>query len=733
MATLVLTTVGAIVGGPAGAIVGAAIGNRIDQSLFAPKGRSGPRLSDLSVQGSAYGTPIPRLYGRVRASGNIIWSRGLKETARSSGGKRSGGRTTSYSYSASFAVLVSARPIVRIERIWADGKVLRNASGELTSPGQIRFYLGDERHVADPLVTAAEGAGDAPAYRGRAYVVFEDLELGEFANRIPNLSFEVIADETDPTVGTIATDLLTATSVSAETSGLAYGVTGFFAARPARLADWVGTLSLLTPIRIRETGGRLLLADDAVPTDFAIDEGDIVDPVKSSSRIGRAAAAATSIAIGYLDPARDFQPGLQRALRSAPVAAIADAIELPAAIDASIAKAAATAELQRRWTRRTSLRRVIGVRGIAASPGDRILVDGAAVVVRNMRLEAMRVELELEPLTGATPAVPAEPGRADGNLGLPQGTTVAEVFESYPLGDEPAGLLRVRVAAAGSGAGWRRAGAWFSRDGGANWQDAGTVGGPAAIGTLAASTGSGDSACWDDVNAIEVAMVSPAIWLESRSDLSVLAGANLARVGNELIQFGSVEAIAAKRFRLTRLLRGRRGSESSVHPAGTPFILLSADGVLPVDLPIDAGASTVRFKVVAPHEAFLAAPEQLLTLTGRGAAPLAPVHLTARRLADGSLALTWIRRSRFGFGWPDSGDVPLGEVREAYICRLAAGSAVIERQTDLPQLTISAAEQVDTFGSLPDEVDVTVAQVGEWRGEGAPARRIFHFGGGSPA
>jgi hypothetical protein len=102
-------------------------------------------------------------------------------------------------------------------------------------------------------------------------------------------------------------------------------------------------------------------------------------------------------------------------------------------------------------------------------------------------------------------------------------------------------------------------------------------------------------------------------------------------------------------------------------------------------------------------------------------------------LADGSLALTWIRRSRFGFGWPDSGDVPLGEVREAYICRLAAGSAVIERQTDLPQLTISAAEQVDTFGNLPDEVDVTVAQVGEWRGEGAPARRIFHFGGGSPA
>lgn len=31
-----------------------------------------------------------------------------------------------------------------------------------------------------------------PAYRGIAYLVIEDLELGEFGNRVPQLSFEVI-------------------------------------------------------------------------------------------------------------------------------------------------------------------------------------------------------------------------------------------------------------------------------------------------------------------------------------------------------------------------------------------------------------------------------------------------------------------------------------------------------------------------------------------------------------
>ncbi|WP_339746923.1 glycoside hydrolase/phage tail family protein [uncultured Maricaulis sp.] len=34
-------------------------------------------------------------------------------------------------------------------------------------------------------------AGDAPAFRGTAYVVFEDLPLDEFGHRIPNLSFEI--------------------------------------------------------------------------------------------------------------------------------------------------------------------------------------------------------------------------------------------------------------------------------------------------------------------------------------------------------------------------------------------------------------------------------------------------------------------------------------------------------------------------------------------------------------
>lgn len=130
MATIALSVIGgALAGplGPLGAAVGSLAGSWIDRAwLSGGKDREGPRLDDLSVQSADYGAPLARHYGTVRSSGPVIWSSELRETAHTTGGgKRSGGRTTSYSYSASFAVVISGRPIDGVGRIWADGKLLR--------------------------------------------------------------------------------------------------------------------------------------------------------------------------------------------------------------------------------------------------------------------------------------------------------------------------------------------------------------------------------------------------------------------------------------------------------------------------------------------------------------------------------------------------------------------------------------------------------------------------------
>ena len=75
MATLVLTAVGSAIGGPIGGAIGAIIGQQVDQNiLFRPKGREGPRLQELAVQTSSYGSQIPRIYGKMRVAGTVVWA-----------------------------------------------------------------------------------------------------------------------------------------------------------------------------------------------------------------------------------------------------------------------------------------------------------------------------------------------------------------------------------------------------------------------------------------------------------------------------------------------------------------------------------------------------------------------------------------------------------------------------------------------------------------------------------
>src|SRR3982751_6657677 len=118
MATLVLTAAGAFIGGQQGAAIGALIGQRIDAELFKPKGREGPRLTDLRLQTSSYDSAIPRVFGTMRVAGNVIWSTDLIES-RSTSHHKGQPSSTTFSYSASFAVLLSGRAIAGVGRIWA--------------------------------------------------------------------------------------------------------------------------------------------------------------------------------------------------------------------------------------------------------------------------------------------------------------------------------------------------------------------------------------------------------------------------------------------------------------------------------------------------------------------------------------------------------------------------------------------------------------------------------------
>lgn len=214
MATLALAAVGAAVGSallPSGIAVlgatltGAAIGTQIgalagsyiDQALFGASGGSkqvqGPRLSDLHVTASTEGAAIPRIYGRVRSGGQVIWATDFEEEAvtqeANGGGKGIGGgdgaTQTTYRYYANFAVALAEGEIASIGRVWANGQEIDLS--ELT----YRLYTGTPDQPADSLIQSHEGAANTPAFRDTAYIVFERLALAAHGNHLPQLSFEI--------------------------------------------------------------------------------------------------------------------------------------------------------------------------------------------------------------------------------------------------------------------------------------------------------------------------------------------------------------------------------------------------------------------------------------------------------------------------------------------------------------------------------------------------------------
>lgn len=164
-------------------------------------GREGPRLSDQLVSSSAEGAPIAIGFGTLRLAGNMIWAQPIKERKQTSrgGGKGGvgggGGGFTEYSYSGSFAIGFAEGRARRLLRVWADGKLVFDRTGD--SPNtkieglELRFYPGSETQQPDPLIAAEEGAARTPAFRGLCYLVFEDMELAEFGNRLPQITAEI--------------------------------------------------------------------------------------------------------------------------------------------------------------------------------------------------------------------------------------------------------------------------------------------------------------------------------------------------------------------------------------------------------------------------------------------------------------------------------------------------------------------------------------------------------------
>ncbi len=684
MATMVLTVAGGLIGGPIGAAIGGLLGNAVDHAVLGGgQRREGPRLSDLKVQTSSYGTQIPKLFGTMRVAGSVIWATDLIEHQdRQSGGKGRPG-TTTYSYTASLAVALSARPILGVGRIWADGQLLRGAAGDFKARTGFRLHPGGEDQAADPLIVAAEGAGMAPAHRGIAYAVFEDLELAPWGNRIPSLTFEVQADPAPVSAGAIAQAL---GATLAGDPGIA--LSGF-AAQGASLSAVAGTLAEASggwfgegPVLHCGTGTAQMVADEGA----------------GGARAIRTVAAATRsprvVTLSHYDPARDWQIGVQRAGGTG-VSLHERRLELPAAIDAGAARTLAEAILLRAETERTRRTLHLGWHALAIAPGARLRIADTPGVWRvdSWKLEAMTVTLDCVMLAPEIASLPASSGRVLGAGDHAIGQTVIHAFELPPVDSVAASVPRIAITAAGEAAGWRRAALLLRDDDGAGWQAIGGTRGVAVLGHILIPPQAASPHIEDRRSSVEVELAHAGMRLDDADTRSLDAGANLAMLGDELIQFAHAERLDGARWRLSGLWRGRRGTGHRIgsQAAGDRFVLLDADALAVIDVPQAKPGSEMR--VLAEGAGDLGnAAQARAGVDGISLLPLAPVHLAAQRLPGGGMQLRWARRSRSDWQWRDGSDVAAEPGGERYRVTLTPDTgAAWSVETRAPEMTLEAA------------------------------------------
>lgn len=580
--------------------------------------------------------------------------------------------------------------------------MLRGAGGDLKVGGAVRIYTGQADQPADPLMSGAEGAA-CPAYRGLAYVVFEGLQLAEYGNRIPALSFEVIADTGPLLLQAMLDPVVPGCDAAVELTGLE----GFTVEGSA--ADLLGQLDPLFPLDCDACDGTLTIRPERNQAGPVSLPAPAVSPAsedfgqQSGFARNRSLSSETPFSVlRYYDPDRDFQPGAQRS--HLPTQGQPRVLELPATIAAGAARSLIEAATRRgNWSRQRLSWRISEL-DPAVRPGTLVTMPGEPGLwrVKSWEWRNSGVELQLDraapdwPLFGGA----SDPGRSGNPADLPPAPTHLVAFE-LPWDGNPASSLPQLFAAVGGDAGWTGASLFVDQGDGALNPLGPLSRGRAVLGTSINALPPGSPQLLDRESVVTILLANPEASLNDATLRQLVQGANRALLGDEIIQFGTARAIGAGQWALSGLLRGRGGTEHAVtsHSAGEPFVLLDGSVTSLDPAPIGPTDQAAIAAVSLADPAPVVSP---IRLAGCGWRPLSPVHGRCASSPAGGKTVRWTRRSRGGWIWDDSVDLPLNEQREAYQVEFVQDGTVLARwDCATPELAIAPVQWSELAAAAP--------------------------------
>jgi hypothetical protein len=396
-----------------------------------------------------------------------------------------------------------------------------------------------------------------------------------------------------------------------------------------------------------------------------------------------------ALTVRYMDIARNYEQNAQTWRRpSAPVgvtgANAAAAIDLPIPLLPDEAKTIARRLLTGAWRERTRLTFPVGPRHARLVPTDPITVttqDGATMRARVLSTQLggnwlTRIEAVTEDSIAYGLSAVGDGGAGWQAPVLPAPYYVRLMVPDLPLlvDGEDLGQAALReYALVGAYDDRFRAVEFYRSPDLSVWTSLGALVDGATWGSVIAAPAVPASPwIWDELGTVDIALAAGEI--DSATDIEALNGTNLAAMIGpdgqaEVFAFRTVTALGGDAYRLSGLLRGRRGTEDQCirRAAGDLFVLLD-EARFGFEAAVSEASATRHHRAVTAFETVETTVSTIAkSARGRAERPYAPAQISASRDGSSNLTVAWVRRTRVGGEWIDgTGTVPLSEGAEAY-------------------------------------------------------------------
>lgn len=604
------------------------------------------------------------------------------------------------------------------------------------------FYRGTHDQISDPTMALHREDGKVPAYVGRAHIVFQRMELEDFGNRIPQLTFEVVQSD-DARIRNVITTLMSKAGMDPAhydlsalpdvgTPSYVMGYTiGTITSYRAAMEPLIDAFE----VDAAEVGNTLLFRPRKRVADVTIDYNDLSavtagdelqTPVRLTAR--NTIEMPRTLSIRFKDPEREYSPSTAIFSRQVGPSLQDSAVELPVVRPPHIMKEFTRDKMRNVWLERVSAAWTLPQKYTHISPSDIVAIEGSPDGIYDMTFKVSQVTrrddgiLEMDgvrqsnslyvPVEGEEENNGTDNEWGSGHVDAPLAATRHYMLDLPPLRklDDYAGFY---IAMSGNANNWP-GGAVYELDAEDTWTEfyvnAASARGGVLYDVPSEFNTQNNLHAVDLTTKLRIMLYNPEDIINSVNDAGFFNLENVAVFGKEIIAFKNATPIGDGEWELDTFMRARLGTSwyAEMHEVGELFIILDPNEIdvqedelsnYNVERNFASATFDAGIPAVADAESFIN------TLMRFRPYPPAMGHMEYSETATNGffgITISWVRQNRIDFDVLDGQDIPNSEDFEKYQID------IIDKTTEtvIRQFAVEDVTEVEYSSAMRQEDDV---------------------------